>query len=514
MSARATHNAWNVDETLSGCSIVNSFVDIMSEEKVRELQKEDTMNSQEPTTQPDAAKDCDKKPMVSEDRCADDHLLALMLQNEYNHEHDELLLREEKKFNGNDKVALSFENYRPRKLVSDEDSSEDDEDLRESLNQKLDSFKKPSFGSHGVILHNGKLVSKHDIVLCGRDNASRLLEFPPDILTGDAVKIDLQLPNRVYNSLKSHSMSQGKRRNRIHEKKDKSTTVSLLSPAVHRSSFVIPPSDRAHLMLLQFEAYSRLEWAVDAKTRLVLYKMVNSGVLDSVSGIISTGKEAALFHALGGTWKGKDLPKECAIKVFKTTLNEFKNRSEYVQNDYRFRNPRKVMKVWAEKELVNLNRLRRADIPCPEPIRLRNHLLLMSFIGEDGIPAPKLKEVDFDSEELASLYESCVAIMQKMFKDCGLVHGDLSEFNILYWKGDLWIIDVAQAVDISHPRSLAFLARDCENITELKYDKKNPADCVLRSVNNSAGSVDFPSEPHAETPPVIEALSDSAEVQN
>lgn len=45
-----------------------------------------------------------------------------------------------------------------------------------------------------------------------------------------------------------------------------------------------------------------------------------------------------------------------ALKIFKTTLQEFKNRVEYVKDDYRFRNPRKILKIWAEKELFNLER--------------------------------------------------------------------------------------------------------------------------------------------------------------
>lgn len=52
----------------------------------------------------------------------------------------------------------------------------------------------------------------------------------------------------------------------------------------------------------------------------------------------------------------REIPAECAVKVFKTTLNEFKNRIEYVKDDYRFKNPRKVLKVWAEREMMNLAR--------------------------------------------------------------------------------------------------------------------------------------------------------------
>jgi cobalamin biosynthesis protein CobT len=51
-----------------------------------------------------------------------------------------------------------------------------------------------------------------------------------------------------------------------------------------------------------------------------------------------------------------DVPKECAIKIFKTTLNEFKNRADYVKDDYRFKNIRKLVNLWADKERLNLNR--------------------------------------------------------------------------------------------------------------------------------------------------------------
>ena len=65
--------------------------------------------------------------------------------------------------------------------------------------------------------------------------------------------------------------------------------------------------------------------------------------------------------------------------------------------DFRFRagycksNPRKMVKLWAEKEFRNLARLRAAGVRCPAPVHLRAHVLVMEFVGSDGVAAPRLK---------------------------------------------------------------------------------------------------------------------------
>ena len=72
-----------------------------------------------------------------------------------------------------------------------------------------------------------------------------------------------------------------------------------------------------------------------------------------------------------------NIPKECVVKVFKTTLNEFKTREKYIKDDYRFRsrfskqNPRKVIHMWAEKEMRNLVKMARHGIHVPEAVMLK-----------------------------------------------------------------------------------------------------------------------------------------------
>merc|ERR1719428_380418 len=105
-------------------------------------------------------------------------------------------------------------------------------------------------------------------------------------------------------------------------------------------------------------------------------------MLDTIDGIISVGKEAIVIHAQGGSSQPDDeetvqFPTECAIKVFKTTLNEFKTREKYIRDDHRFKerfskqNPRVLIRMWAEKEFRNLKWLHDTGIPCPEPVCLK-----------------------------------------------------------------------------------------------------------------------------------------------
>ena len=133
------------------------------------------------------------------------------------------------------------------------------------------------------------------------------------------------------------------------------------------------------------------EQVLDPRTRLLLFKMLNSGVLGSINGCVSTGKEANVYHAFGPDG-------ELAVKVYKTSILVFKDRDRYVSGEFRWRhgycrsNPRKMVRMWAEKELRNYRRMQLAGLPCPEAKLLREHVLVMSFIGEDGWNAPRLKD--------------------------------------------------------------------------------------------------------------------------
>ncbi|EMS62481.1 Serine/threonine-protein kinase RIO1 [Triticum urartu] len=207
-----------------------------------------------------------------------------------------------------------------------------------------------------------------------------------------------------------------------------------------------------------------VEQAIDPRTRMVLFKMLNRGVFNNINGCISTGKEANVYHAT------KTDGSELAIKVYKTSVLVFKDRDRYVQGDYRFRhgyckhNPRKMVKTWAEKEMRNLLRVRAEGIRCPKPLLLRLHVLVMEFIGKGGWAAPRLKDANLSDDKLRETYFEIVTTMRTLYQKCKLVHGDLSEYNILYYEGHLYIIDVSQSVDLDHPSALDFLKEDCLHV--------------------------------------------------
>lgn len=220
------------------------------------------------------------------------------------------------------------------------------------------------------------------------------------------------------------------------------------------------------------------EQVLDPRTRMILLQMINRGLVSEIHGCLSTGKEANVYHAMSYPDEDPEVaPEHRAIKVYKTSILVFKDRDKYVTGEFRFRqgysksNNRAMVKLWAEKEMRNLRRIHAAGIPCPEPIYLRLHVLVMGFLGNSkGLAAPRLKDVEFDIAEpearWRSLYMELLGCMRVMYQTCRLVHADLSEYNILYHKQRLYIIDVSQSVEHDHPRSLEFLRMDIKNVND------------------------------------------------
>ncbi|KAM0859177.1 hypothetical protein ACQ4PT_047377 [Festuca glaucescens] len=155
------------------------------------------------------------------------------------------------------------------------------------------------------------------------------------------------------------------------------------------------------------------------------------------------------------------------------TLQPLSNRQQKLASHFRAgpwrhgyckHNPRKMVKIWAEKETRNLIRVGEKGIRCPKPVHLKLHVLAMEFIRKGGVHAPRLKDAALPDDKLRVAYFEIVTTMRTLYQKCKLVHGDLSEYNILYYEGHLYIIDVSQYVDLDHPLALDFLKEDCLHV--------------------------------------------------
>ncbi len=200
------------------------------------------------------------------------------------------------------------------------------------------------------------------------------------------------------------------------------------------------------------------EEVFDAKTLLTLYSLMNSGYLTQLNGVVASGKESRVYWGIA--MDGSSV----AVKIYLVTTAEFRHRLEYIVGDPRFKRVKKgmsnIVTLWARKEFKNLNRAYNASISVPRPIYVKGNILLMEFIGDDGVPAPTLNHCKVSKEHYIQVMDS----IKRLYIDAELIHADLSEYNIFLHNDNIVIFDFGSAVDIRHPNAYLFLERDIVNV--------------------------------------------------
>ncbi|MCJ2519434.1 MAG: serine protein kinase RIO [Candidatus Thermoplasmatota archaeon] len=194
----------------------------------------------------------------------------------------------------------------------------------------------------------------------------------------------------------------------------------------------------------------------DHRTLLTLQKLISNSTIETIDYPISTGKEGNVFRA--SSVKG---PR--AVKIYRTS--SFRRISKYIEGDPRFPrisgNRRRLMYIWASKEFRNLNRMATHGVRVPKPYRCLENVLVMSYLGSTRGAAPELRNVEVDDPD--RLFELFLQDAQRIHQ-AKLVHGDLSEYNILIWRRLPYIIDVGQAVPFKHPHAEEWFERDMQNM--------------------------------------------------
>ncbi len=197
---------------------------------------------------------------------------------------------------------------------------------------------------------------------------------------------------------------------------------------------------------------------LDSRTIMSLISLMKRGQIKNLGGIAKEGKESKILSADGKTGA-------VAVKIFLVEALNFRRIQPYLRGDRRFAsigNDRKrIIYAWCKKEFKNLSLAKAAGVLCPEAKAFAGNVLIEEFIGDDFAAAPRLADIrDFDAQKV---FDSILDSVKKLYAS-GIVHGDLSEYNILLWNGEPWIIDFSQAVLLSHPNAEEFLQRDVKNL--------------------------------------------------
>jgi RIO kinase 1 len=121
---------------------------------------------------------------------------------------------------------------------------------------------------------------------------------------------------------------------------------------------------------------------------------------------------------------------------------------------------------WLMYEFTTLQRLHRAGAAVPEPVAANDNSILMAYVGDERMAAPTLSEVNLSREEAPHLFQEALRNIELMLQH-GMIHGDLSAYNILYWEGEITLIDFPQVTNSQNNRQARFiLQRDVTRICD------------------------------------------------
>lgn len=208
------------------------------------------------------------------------------------------------------------------------------------------------------------------------------------------------------------------------------------------------------------------------KVPMRLQPLVDDGVIDSVVRQLMSGKEALVYVVrCGEETRCAKVYKEADKRSFRQAVDYTENRK--TKNSRQARAMAKGTRfgraaqerAWQSAEVDALRRLASAGVRVPQPYNFHEGVLLMELVtNEEGNAAPRLNDVEFTPEVATELHERLIREVVRMLA-AGVVHGDLSEFNILLGADGPVIIDLPQAVDAAgNNHAPRMLVRDVDNL--------------------------------------------------
>ncbi|MFC4137841.1 serine protein kinase RIO [Microbacterium sp. GCM10011525] len=205
--------------------------------------------------------------------------------------------------------------------------------------------------------------------------------------------------------------------------------------------------------------------------------VTSADAVDTELGILKTGKEADVFLIERAVPFDPSQRSLLAAKRYRSTEHRSFHRSAVYTEGRSTRNTRDTRALakksahgravaaaqWSFTEFEALCRMYELGAPVPYPVQVDGTEVLMEFIGHDGIAAPRLAQVRDGLDDCFAQ----VAEILRIFARAGLVHGDLSAYNLLVHDGHVVVIDLPQIVDLAaNPQAWDLLHRDCVNVCE------------------------------------------------
>jgi RIO kinase 1 len=218
-------------------------------------------------------------------------------------------------------------------------------------------------------------------------------------------------------------------------------------------------------------------------------------LISDVIGRVKGGKEASVYRCTATPATGFDL---LAAKVYRPRMmRNLRNDKMYREGRQILGSNGKVVKErdkrmmraldkktalgaqmehtsWMMHEYMTLDRLFKAGAAVPQPIAVSSNAILMSYVGDENMGAHTLSEVSLSPEEAGPLFKEVMRNIELMLQ-FDLIHGDLSAYNILYWEGQITIIDFPQVTNVfSNTQARMILERDIYRVCEYFIEQGVP----------------------------------------
>ena len=208
------------------------------------------------------------------------------------------------------------------------------------------------------------------------------------------------------------------------------------------------------------EEFKTMHNVFDGFTNRTIYKLITQGHFEGLESPISIGKESNVFSALR-----KD-GSRVMVKIYRLETCDFNRMFDYIKDDPRYtkfrKGKRNIIFTWVQREYRNLMKARQANVNVPTPLTFSNNVLVLEYVGDEGVIAPKLK--DELPKKPKEFFNKIIGNMKKLYK-AGMVHADLSAFNILNFNENPVFIDFSQCTTLESSRAKEFLERDIRNVS-------------------------------------------------